>query len=311
MSEIWNMKQGGPEISDVSAFLAVARSGGFREAERAGHMSSSALSDAVRRLEAELGVRLLNRTTRSVVPTEAGRGLMERLGPAFSEIDAALDFVKDFRDRPAGTLKLNVPVSAARLVLPDIVPAFLKAYPDIRLEIVTEENFVDIIAAGCDAGIRYDERLEQDMIAVPIGPRIQRFAGGASSAYLADHGRPEHPRDLLSHACIRGRFAGRAIPVWEFKRDGEIVRVDPPSPLIVQNGGGTDLAVDAAVAGTGIVFTFEDWLRPYFESGALEPVLEPWWESFSGPFLYYPGRRLVPAPLRAFIDFIKAMPREG
>ena len=299
------MKQGSPEISDVSAFLAVARAGGFREAERAGHMSSSALSDAVRRLEAELGVRLLNRTTRSVVPTEAGRGLMERLGPAFSEINAALDFVKDFRDRPAGTLKLNVPVSAARLVLPRIVPGFLRAYPDIRLEIVTEENFVDIIAAGCDAGIRYDERLEQDMIAVPIGPRVQRYAGGASSAYLAEHGRPEHPRDLLRHACIRGRFAGRAIPVWEFERNGEIIRVDPPSPLIVQNGGGTDLAVDAAVAGTGVVFTFEDWLKPYFASGALEPVLEPWWESFPGPFLYYPGRRHVPAPLRAFVDFIK------
>jgi DNA-binding transcriptional LysR family regulator len=303
------MKQGRPEIGDVRAFVAVTRAGGFREAERAGHMSSSALSDAVRRLEAELGVRLLNRTTRSVVPTEAGRGLMERLGPAFSEIDAALDFVKDFRNRPAGTLKLNVPVSAARLVLPRIVPPFLKAYPDIRLEIVTEENFVDIIAAGCDAGIRYDERLEQDMIAVPIGPRIQRFAGGASAAYLAEHGRPEHPRDLLHHACIRGRFAGRAIPVWEFERDGEFVKVDPPSPLIVQNGGGTDLAIDAAVAGTGVIFTFEDWLRPCFESGALEPVLEPWWESFSGPFLYYPGRRLVPTPLRAFIDFIKAMPR--
>jgi DNA-binding transcriptional LysR family regulator len=305
------MKQGVPDIGDVAAFLAVARAGGFREAERAGHMSSSALSEAVRRLEAALGVRLLNRTTRSVVPTEAGRGLLERLGPAFGEIDAALDHAKDFRDRPAGRLKLNVPVSAARLVLPAIVPAFLRAYPDIRLEIVTEENFVDILAAGCDAGIRYDERLEQDMIAVPIGPRIQRYAGGASPAYLAQRGRPQHPRDLLGHACIRGRFAGRAMPVWEFERNGEVVRVDPPGPLIVENGGGTDLAVAAAVAGTGVVFTFEDWLKPYFGSGALEPVLEDWWESFSGPFLYYPGRRLVPAPLRAFIDFIKAMPRQA
>ncbi|MFC5760391.1 LysR family transcriptional regulator [Rhizobium sp. GCM10022189] len=305
------MKQGVPDIGDVAAFLAVARAGGFREAERAGHMSSSALSEAVRRLEAELGVRLLNRTTRSVVPTEAGRGLLERLGPAFGEIDAALDHAKDFRDRPAGRLKLNVPVSAARLVLPALVPAFLRAYPEIRLEIVTEENFVDILAAGCDAGIRYDERLEQDMIAVPIGPRIQRYAGGASPAYLAQRGRPQHPRDLLGHACIRGRFAGRAMPVWEFERNGEVVRVDPPGPLIVENGGGTDLAVAAAVAGTGVVFTFEDWLKPYFGSGALEPVLEDWWESFSGPFLYYPGRRLVPAPLRAFIDFIKAMPRQA
>jgi DNA-binding transcriptional LysR family regulator len=294
-------------MGDVGAFLAVARAGGFREAARASDMSSSALSDAVRRLESGLGVRLLNRTTRSVVPTEAGRGLMERLGPAFTEINAALEHVRGFRDRAAGTLKLNVPVSAARLVLPQIVPSFLAAYPDIALEIVTDESFVDIIAAGCDAGIRYDERLEQDMIAVPIGPRIQRFACGASLDYLAAHGRPEHPRDLLLHACIRGRFAGRVIPAWEFERDGEVVRVDPPGPLIVEAGGGSDLGIAAAVAGTGIVTLFEDWLKPHFESGALEPVLEPWWLSFSGPFLYYPGRRLVPAPLRAFIDFVKAM----
>jgi DNA-binding transcriptional LysR family regulator len=297
------------EIGDVSAFLAVARAGGFRQAARAGNVSSSALSDAVRRLEAQLGVRLLNRTTRSVVPTEAGRGLMQRLGPAFGEINAALDQVTGLSGRAAGSLKLNVSVAVARLVLPSIVPGFLAAYPDIRLEIITDENFVDILAAGCDAGIRYDERLEQDMIAVPIGPRVQRFAAAASPAYLAAHGRPEHPRDLLAHACIRGRFAGRAIPAWEFERDGEIVRVDPPAPLIVQSGGATDLGIAAAVAGTGIIFLFEDWLKPYFDSGALEPVLEPWWDSFSGPFLYYPGRRLVPAPLRAFIDFVKAMPK--
>ncbi|HEX5932762.1 MAG TPA: LysR substrate-binding domain-containing protein [Pseudorhizobium sp.] len=298
-----------PELGDISAFLAVARAGGFRQAARASSSSASALSDAVRRLEAQLGVRLLNRTTRSVVPTEAGRSLLERLGPALGEVDAALDIARGFRGRPAGMLKLNVPVSAARLVLPRIVPPFLAAYPDIRLEIVTDESFVDIIAAGCDAGIRYDERLEQDMIAVPIGPRIQRFASGASPAYLDARGRPAHPRDLLAHSCIRGRFAGRAMPVWEFERGGEVVAVDPPAQLVVQSGGGSDLGVDAAIAGTGIVSLFEDWLRPHFASGALEPVLEPWWLSFSGPFLYYPGRRLVPAPLRAFIDFVRAMPR--
>lgn len=299
-----------PDMEDLGAFLAVARAGGFREAARIGGASASVLSDAVRRLETRLGVRLLNRTTRSVVPTEAGRGLLERLAPAFGEIDAALASVKDTLGRPAGRLKLNVPVSAARLVLPRIVPPFLAAYPDIRLEIMTDENFVDIVTAGCDAGIRYDERLEQDMIAVPIGPRLQRFASGASPAYLAAHGKPEHPRDLLAHTCIRGRFAGRAIMPWEFERDGELVRVDPPAALVVQAGGGSDLGVAAAIAGTGVVSLFEDWLRPYFESGTLEPVLEPWWQSFSGPFLYYPGRRLVPAPLRAFIDFIKALPED-
>jgi DNA-binding transcriptional LysR family regulator len=295
------------DLADLSAFVAVARARGFREAARLSGSSASALSEAVRRLETQLGVRLLNRTTRSVVPTEVGEGLLLRLAPALNEVDAAIDVVNGFRDRPAGTLRLNVPVSAARLVLPTIVPAFLAAYPEIKLDVTTEESFVDVLAAGCDAGIRYDERLEQDMIAVPIGPRVQRFAAAASSAYLDRHGRPEHPRQLLDHACLRGRFPSGSMPPWEFERDGEEIVVDPSGPMIVRIGGGTDLAVDAAVAGTGIVYLFEDWLRPYFHSGALEPVLEPWWPGFSGPFLYYPGRRLVPAPLRAFIDFIKAL----
>lgn len=295
------------DLGDLNAFVAVARAGGFRDGARASGASASGLSEAVRRLEAQLGVRLLNRTTRSVVPTDAGKSLLERLGPALNEVEAALDVVNVFRERPAGTLKLNVPVSAARLVLPRIVPPFLAAYPEIRLEIIAEESFVDVLAAGCDAGIRYDERLEQDMIAVPIGPRVQRFAAAASPAYLDRRGRPQHPRDLLGHACVLGRFAGRAMPPWEFERDSEVVRITPDGPLVVTLGGASDLAVDAAIAATGIIYMFEDWLRPHFASGALEPVLEPWWESFSGPFLYYPGRRLVPAPLRAFIDFIKTM----
>jgi DNA-binding transcriptional LysR family regulator len=295
------------DLGDLHAFVAVARAGGFREGARANGSSASALSEAVRRLEAQLGVRLLHRTTRSVVPTEAGEGLLSRLGPALSEMEAALDVVNGFRDKPAGSLRLNVPVSAARLVLPRIVPPFLAAYPDIQLEVITEESFVDVIAAGCDAGIRYDDRLEQDMIAVPIGPRIQRFAAVASPAYLDRHGRPEHPRELLGHACLRGRFASGAMPPWVFERGGDVVRIDPSGPLLVRAGGGTDLAVDAAIAGTGILYLFEDWLRPHLDSGAMEPVLEPWWQRFSGPFLYYPGRRLVPTPLRAFIDFIQAL----
>ncbi|MEN3147367.1 LysR substrate-binding domain-containing protein [Neorhizobium sp. IRAMC:178] len=294
------------DLSDLNAFVAVARAGGFREGARTTGSSASGLSEAVRRVEAQLGVRLLNRTTRSVVPTEAGAGLLARLTPALTEVDAALDVVNRFRDKPAGVLRLNVPVSAARLVLPAVVPRFLAAYPDIRLEIVADDSFVDVLAAGCDAGIRYDERLEQDMIAVPIGPRLQRFAAAASPAYLDRYGRPDHPRDLLGHACIRGRFTSGAMMLWEFEREGEVVRIDPTGPLIVQVGAATDLAVDAAIAGTGIMLLFEDWLRPHLDNGSLEPVLEPWWQQFSGPFLYYPGRRLVPAPLRAFIDFVKA-----
>lgn len=293
------------DLGDLNAFLAVARAGGFRDGARSTGASASGLSEAVRRLEAKLGVRLLHRTTRSVVPTEAGVRLLERLGPALDEVEAALDVVNGFRDRPAGTLKLNVPVSAVRLVLPRVVPPFLAAFPDIRLEVTAEDGFVDVLAAGCDAGIRYDERLEQDMVAVPIGPRVQRFAAAASPAYLRRRGRPDHPRELLDHACLRGRFASGAMDLWEFERDGEVVRVDSSGPLLVSIGTATDLAVEAAVSGTGVVYLFEDWLRPHLDSGALEPVLEPWWQPFSGPFLYYPGRRLVPAPLRAFIDFVR------
>ena len=253
-----------------------------------------------------LGVRLLHRTTRSVTPTEAGARLIDRLAPALGEVEAALDVVNGFRGRPAGTLRPNVPVSAARLVLPAILPGFLAAYPDIRMEIVAEDSFVDVLASGCDAGIRYDERLEQDMIAVPIGPRRQRIATAAAPSYLDRHGRPSHPRDLLAHACLLGRFASGALTSpWEFERAGKVVRVEPQGQLMVRVGGATDFAVTVAVAGVGVIHLFEDWLRPHLESGALEPVLQDWWQPFSGPFLYYSGRRLVPPPLRAFLDFIK------
>ena len=300
------------DLGDLNAFLAVARARGFRQAARTGGGSASALSDAVRRLETGLGIRLLHRTTRSVTPTEAGARLIERLGPAFGEMEGALDQIDVSRDRPAGKLRLNVPVSAARLVLPAILPGFFAAYPDIQMEIVADDGFVDVLAAGCDAGIRYDERLEQDMIAVPIGPRRQRFATAAATAYLDRHGRPEHPRDLLAHTCLRGRFASGALTSpWEFERSGEIVRVEPQGPLVVSIGGATDLAIDMAVAGVGVIQLFEDWLRPRLDDGTLEPLLPDWWQVFSGPFLYYSGRRLVPPPLRAFLDFIKQAAAES
>ncbi len=294
------------DLRDLHAFLAVARAGGFRDGARASGTSASGLSQAVRRLEGQLGVRLLHRTTRSVVPTEAGARLLERLGPALSEVDGALDVVNGFRARPAGTLRLNVPVSAARLVLPDILPAFMAAYPEIDLEIVADDSFVDVLAAGCDAGIRYGERLEQDMVAVPIGPRVQRMAAVAAPAYLARHGVPQHPRELLQHACIRGRFASGVVFPWEFQQaGGEPLRVEPPARLLVRVGGATELAVDMALAGAGVLYLFEDWLQPHLDSGALVPLLADWWPSFPGPFLYYPGRRLVPGPLRVFVDFVQ------
>jgi len=291
-------------LDDARVFAAVASAGGFREMSRASGASASSASEAVRRLEAEVGVRLLNRTTRTVAPTEAGSRLLERLAPALGEIEAALDVVKSSRDKPAGTLRLNVPTIAARLILPQLLPAFLSAYPDIRVEVITEDQLVDVFAAGCDAGIRYQETLEKDMIAVPIGPRAQCYALAASPAYIEQHGRPNHPRKLLDHACLRLRFGGGALVPWEFARDGETIEVEPRGPLVATLGNAADVLVAAAIAGHGIVYLFEDWLRPHLLSGALEPLLERWWLHFSGPFLYYPSRRHMPAALRAFIDFV-------
>ena len=295
-----------PDLADLDAFTAVARHRSFRGAATVRGTSASTLSEAVRRLETRLGVRLLNRTTRSVTPTEAGARLLERLVPALSEVAAAVDAVNGFRDSLTGTLRLNVPTAVARLILPAIVEGFLKANPGITIEITTEDSFIDVLAAGFDAGIRYDERLEQDMIAVPIGPRIQRYAAAAAPAYLAAHGRPDHPKDLLGHACIRHRFASGVTIAWEFERNGEIVRITPPGPLVATT---IDLEISAAVAGLGVIKCFEGYLAPALASGALVPVLEDWWQSFSGPFLYYAGRRHIPAPLRAFIDFIKGRGR--
>lgn len=294
------------DLNDLKAFVTVAREGGFRDAARSTGVSASGLSQALRRLEAQLGVRLLHRTTRSVTLTEAGSDLLARLIPALTELQSALAAVNNFRDRPAGTLKLNVPGSVARLVLPGIVPPFLAKYPDISLEVMVEESFVDILAAGCDAGIRYGERLEQDMIAVPIGPRQQRMAVAASPAYIDRHGRPKHPRELIDHACLRGRFPSGVLPAWEFEADGETLRIDPKGPLVIGLGGAADLLIDAALAGTGIVYLFEDWLKPHLISGKLETILEPWWLDFPGPFLYYSGRNFMPTPLKAFIEYIRS-----
>jgi len=294
------------DLSDLQAFALVARARGFREAARTAGATPSTLSAAVRRLEAALGVRLLHRSTRSVAPTEAGTRLLDRLAPALGEVAAALAAVDELRDGVAGTLRLNVPASAARLVLPAILPGFLAAHPAVRVEVVAEDGFVDMLASGCDAGIRYGERLEQDMIAVPIGPRVQRFATAAAPAHLDRHGLPAHPRDLLDHPCILGRFAsGRLTSPWEFERAGEVVRVEPRPRLVVGIGGAVDLGLEAALAGVGVIHLFEGWLRPHLAAGTLVPVLADWWQPFPGPFLYHPSRRLVPPPLRAFIDHLR------
>lgn len=291
-----------PDLADLDAFTAVARARSFRGAAALRGVSASSLSEALRRLEADLGVRLLNRTTRSVTPTEAGERLLARLTPALADVTLALDEVNAFRDSPTGVLKLNVPGAVSRIVFPDLIPRFLAAHPGIRVEVTVEDSFVDVLAAGFDAGARYDERLEKDMIAVPLaGP--QRFAIVGSPAYFARHGRPTHPRDVLGHPCIRHRFASGTSFAWEFEKDGEVIRVQPEGPLITNSG---ELELAAAVAGVGLLATFERFAAELIAAGQLETVLDDWLPPFSGPYLYYPSRRHMPAPLRAFVDFVKA-----
>ncbi|UIJ44485.1 LysR family transcriptional regulator [Sphingomonas cannabina] len=290
------------DLADLGAVVAVARHRGFRGAAAMQGVSPSSLSQAVRRAEERLGVRLFNRTTRSVTLTEAGERLLDRLAPALGEVRAALDAVNAFRDSPTGTLRLNVPTIVARRILPPILTGFLAAHPGIAVEVQAEDAFVDVLAAGFDAGVRYDERLEQDMIAVPIGPRVQRFATVAAPAYLARHGTPAHPRDLLAHRCIRHRFVHGTRSTWEFEQGGRLVRVDPAS-VVATNVLELELAM--AEAGIGILTSFEELVADALDAGRLVPVLPDWWQSFSGPFLYYPSRRLMPAPLRAFVDYLR------
>jgi DNA-binding transcriptional LysR family regulator len=290
------------DLADLDAFTAVASARSFRGAAALRGVSPSALSEAVRRLEASLDVRLLNRTTRSVTPTPAGQILLDKLRPAFSEVGEAVEAIARGAKGEGGTLRLNVPSAVADLVLPSIVTRFMAAHPAITLDITAENNFVDVLAAGFDAGIRYDERLEKDMIAIPIGPRTQRFVTAASPTYLAAHGVPKHPQDLLTHNCIRFRFSSGVTYVWEFERGKDVVKITPNGRLISNR---IELQIKAAIAGVGIMRTFEGFLAPALASGEVVEILSDWSEIFSGPYLYYASRRQMPGPLRAFVDFVK------
>jgi DNA-binding transcriptional LysR family regulator len=288
------------DLRDLDAFVAVARTRNFRRAALEQRVSVSSLSQRLRDMEERLGVRLMNRTTRSVALTEAGELLLARVGPAMVDVGDALDRVRGLRDVPSGRLRINAPPPAIDLVLAPMIAPFLKAYPKVDLEIVGDSSFIDIVAAGFDAGVRYGEHLAQDMIAVPLGPP-QRYAVVASAQYVAQHGRPKHPKDLLDHACVRTRFGSGAMLDWEFEKAGRVVKVAPPPKLIATYLG---LAMPAVRDGLGFWLTFEGYVREHVKSGALVSVLEDWCPPFPGPFLYYPSRRQPPPALAAFVAFV-------
>jgi DNA-binding transcriptional LysR family regulator len=289
------------DLDDLDAFAAIARRRSFRRAALERGVSASTLSQTLRDLEARLGVRLLNRTTRSVALTEAGARLLDQLSPALAEIAQALDQVRDAGTRPRGLVRINAPEPAVELVLAPMIAPFLAAHPEVELEIISESGFVDIVAAGFDAGVRWGESLAQDMVAVPIsGP--QRYVLVASPELVARVGAPKRPQDLLGKPCIRLRFPSGLTPPWEFERDGQAVKIEPQGRL---TAGNSRMQLEAAIAGVGFYTTFEGYAAGAIADGRLVSLLEDWLPPFPGPLLYFPSRRHVPPALRALVDFMR------
>ncbi|MBR9765504.1 MAG: LysR family transcriptional regulator [Rhodobacteraceae bacterium] len=289
-------------LDDLLVFLAVVREGGFRAAAGNLARAPSTVSETITRLETRLGTPLFTRSTRSVRPTEAGAALAARLAPVMDDARAAIEAVSVSADSVSGPLRLNVPKAVMIDILPPLIDRFLERYPEVTVEIMVEDSFVDSIAAGCHAGIRYDEALELDMISVPLGPPRQRYALAASPDYLARNAAPEHPDDVLAHECLLLRFSGGALVSWVFERGAETRVLTPPARLTLTAASAESL-IGHALSGRGLIHVFANWITPHFETGALVPLLPDWWAEFSGPRLYYPNRR-APAPLRAFIDLV-------
>jgi DNA-binding transcriptional LysR family regulator len=289
------------DLNVLSAFLAVADARSFTKAARHLRVSQSALSHAIRRLEEEMGVRLLARTTRSVAPTDAGEELLRSLRPALTEIRAALGSLAGRGGRPTGRIRLVVSPLAALSVLGPKLGRFARACPDVVLDVCTEERRVDLVADGYDAGIHYGEYIEHDMVAVRVSPD-HRPAIVGSPDYFAAHPRPRSPRDLLKHTCINFRHTPDEIYRWEFENGRQSLSIAVKGPLIVDD---VELVVRAALDGVGLAYVGKDRAAPHVERGALVRVLESWCQPFPGFFLYYPSRRQQPAALAALIETLR------
>ena len=289
------------DLNVLSAFLAVAEERNLTRAAKHLNVSQSALSHAIRGLEEKIGVRLLARTTRSVAPTAAGEELLRSLGPALADIRTAVAKISSTRGKPAGRVRLVVSPLAAASVLGPKLGAFARAYPDVVLDITSDESRVDLVARGYDAGIHYGEFIEQDMVAVRVSPD-HRAAIVGSPEYFKLHPQPKSPRDLLRHRCINFRHGPDEIYRWEFDKGKQSLTVAVNGPLIVDD---VDLVIRAALDGVGLAYLGEDRAAPHLDSGALLRVLEPWCQPFPGFFLYYPSRRQQPAALSALIDALR------
>src|SRR3954452_12748382 len=289
------------DLNVLAAFLAVAEERSFTKAAKRLNVSQSALSHAVRGLEDEIGVRLLARTTRSVAPTDAGEELLRSLRPALTDIRAALGKISGKRGTPAGRVRLVVSPLAAGSVLGPNLGAFARNYPDVVLDITTDESRVDLVAGGYDAGIHYGEFIEQDMVAIRVSPDHRPAIVGAPG-YFESHPTPKSPRDLLQHRCINFRHGREEIYRWEFDKGTQSVTVAVDGPLVVDD---VELVLRAALDSVGLAYVGEDRAAPYMESGALVRVLERWCQPFPGFFMYYPSRRQQPAALSALIEMLR------
>jgi DNA-binding transcriptional LysR family regulator len=294
----------GQEFADLRAFATIADQGNFSRAAAKLQVTPSALSQTIRDLEARLGVRLLNRTTRSMSLTDAGARLLAGFKPAMEQITAAVHDVSELRATPTGTVRLNLPRLAAASLVEPVLGAFHEAYPDVILELAIDDAIVDLAEGGYDVGITLGELLKKDMIAVKVGRDIHQLAVAAPD-YIARHGRPETPSDLHAHRCINWRrpSSGRLYD-WEFFVDGRWLAVAVEGPLIVSH---RDVALQAAAQGVGVAFAYwsERWLQPLIAEGRLVPLLEQFSPPFPGWFLYYPSQRYMPAAVRVLIDFLR------
>jgi DNA-binding transcriptional LysR family regulator len=291
----------GPELAEMYAFVTVAERCSFAGAAVQLGISRSRLSETIRELEDRLGVRLLNRTTRSVAPTAAGERLLTQIRPLLNDFDAVLDSINAFRDKPAGLLRLTVPPPAASFMLAPLLSRFLAQYPAINLEVSVDAALTDIVTGRFDAGIRAGDRIERDMIALRLGSEIRSVVVAAPD-YLARHEPPMTPHDLAAHNCILFRFPSGTIVPWQFERDGRPVEVAVEGRLTVND---PELAIKAALDGVGVLYTALGYAAPEIKAGRLVPLLEAWRKPAAELYLYYPGRRQVPLPLQAFIEFLR------
>lgn len=295
----------GAEFAELMAFVAIADRGSFVKGAAVLGVSTSTLSQTIRTLEERLGVRLLNRTTRSLALTDAGKRLIARVRPALEELGTAIEVINDFRDTPAGMLRLNVSSCATGMVIAPVIGRFRAEYPAITLDITVDDSLIDIVGGRFDAGVRPARHIPRDMIALRISPE-SRLIAIASPDYLATHPRPKTPKDLHAHNCIGLRQTTGALYRWGFEKAGEELEVSVEGSLITN---GVDLMVRAALDGVGIGYMLEDYVAPLVAEGRLVAVLEDWSLRFSGFHIYYPSRRQMPASLKAFIQFLRTATR--